>query len=107
MNPRNLFVFLAALATRFMSFFRREKRPRRAYEEVKKEIRKRERGMVAFRHYLAGGGVHSGRSGFPNAPKRQPCPNCQKWVKRVSKTMNRADYYCSKCELTNIISLRG
>jgi len=32
--------------------------------------------------------------GGPNMPKRQPCPDCRRWVKRDSKTAEGAYYLC-------------
>ena len=48
---------------------------------------------------------HIYRSGLPNAPSRQPC-QCFSWVKRTKKLATRAEYYCSRCQLTIIESLR-
>ena len=31
---------------------------------------------------------------FPDMPKHQLCPQCQKWSKRESKTLGGANYVC-------------
>jgi len=36
--------------------------------------------------------------GGPNMPKRQPCPQCGKWVKRGKKTESGAYYFHKKCD---------
>ena len=48
-----------------------------------KERRPKEKKLVRRRSTALGG---------PNMPKYQPCPDCGKWAKRVSKTMNGANY---------------
>jgi len=46
---------------------------------------------------------HSG----PNAPKRQPCMECHGWRKRTRRGVRAASYHCSRCDIDNIITLRG
>jgi len=43
---------------------------------------------------------------FPHAPKKQPCPNCRKWVKRTKRSKTRAEYYCKKDNVVLVLSLR-
>jgi hypothetical protein len=44
---------------------------------------------------------------FRNAPKRQPCFKCRRWVKRLTRTTKTAEYHCPKCRTVNVVSLRG
>lgn len=43
---------------------------------------------------------------WANAPQRQPCPGCRRWVKRISKSEKMAKYYCGSCNIEMIASLR-
>ncbi len=38
--------------------------------------------------------VRGGSNAFPDMPKHQPCPRCQKQSKRESKTLGGANYVC-------------
>jgi len=82
-------------------------RAHRGSEEIREEIRRKERGQVGLRHELAGGGWHH-PGGGPNSPKRQPCPEFFAWVKRFRSPVkkNTVIYECRKCNSRIIISLR-
>lgn len=41
-----------------------------------------------------------------NSPKRQPCLECGKMVKRVSQTESTATYYCPRCRIESTYSLK-
>ena len=45
--------------------------------------------------------VNTSRGKF-NMPKRQPCPDCGRWVKRSYKTADGAVYICS-CGMRNYV----
>lgn len=55
---------------------------------------------------LLGRNVQTSRRDLPNAPKRQPCLSCRKWVRRRRKTMQLAIYYCNKCKIETVVKLR-
>ena len=40
-----------------------------------------------------------------NAPRYQPCPKCQKWVKRTHRGPRLAKYYCRKCRVELVVNL--
>ena len=41
-----------------------------------------------------------------NAPKKQPCPECGAWVKRLSRTPQLATYEHKRCNISFMESLR-
>ncbi len=41
-----------------------------------------------------------------NAPKKQPCPECGAWAKRVSRTPQLATYFHKHCNISFMESLR-
>lgn len=43
---------------------------------------------------------------LPNAPKFQPCDDCHRPAKRVSKSMKTATYHCNVCDCDMIISFK-
>lgn len=44
---------------------------------------------------------------MPNAPKRQPCPKCHGWARRVGKTLGLAQYQCKGCQVRFNVRLKG
>ena len=46
------------------------------------------------------------RSVSANSPKHQPCDKCGSRVGRVRRTAKIVEYYCSKCNLVMVLSLR-
>lgn len=53
-----------------------------------------------------GRNVQTSRRDLPNAPKKQPCRSCGKWVRRTRKTRGLAFYWCNKCKVETVIKLR-
>lgn len=84
-----------------LSLFRRNDRAERRREKAETDLNEERFGSLkAFKsiaRYFRG--QHRLEGGYPNMPRRQPCPQCGSWAKRERKTMAGAYYNCTRDKL--------